>query len=167
MSELISPPSTWSERPCAGMKEGWRVKEWGSGGVGEAGDSRLLACVVFPLRDLYTDAVGINFWWTIGTASSPLALSSHPISPHSLSPSLSFSYRLFPPTYVSSLSYMLLFFLLLWSICLASWNLQYLCQSSSEGLRDLGWTSLIRFPCLLLLEAQQIFQSKSASVYCM
>lgn len=27
----------------------------------EAGDSRLLACVVFPLRDLYTDAVGINF----------------------------------------------------------------------------------------------------------
>lgn len=31
------------------------------GGRAEAGDSRLLACVVFPLRDLYTDAVGINF----------------------------------------------------------------------------------------------------------
>lgn len=29
--------------------------------MAEAGDSRLLACVVFPLRDLYTDAVGINF----------------------------------------------------------------------------------------------------------
>lgn len=73
------------------MKEGCRVKEreWGrEGGKAEAGDSRLLACVVFPLRDLYTDVVGINFWWTIGTASSPLALSSHPtatLSPLSLS----------------------------------------------------------------------------------
>lgn len=126
---LIRKALCWYE----GGVEGKGVGEWGSGGVGEAGDSRLLACVVFPLRDLYTDAVGINFWWTIGTASSPLALSSHPISPHSLSPSLSFSYRLFPPTYVSSLSYMLLFFLLLWSICLASWNFSIFVKVAQRG----------------------------------
>lgn len=73
----ISPPSPDQKGPVPVQR-----REWGREG---RGDSRLLACVVFPLRDLYTDAVGINFWWTIGTASSPLALLSHPLSSDSLS----------------------------------------------------------------------------------
>lgn len=169
MSKLISPPSTWSERPCAGMNEGWRVKERsvgreGGGEVGaEAGDSRLLACVVFPLRDLYTNAVGINFWWTIGTASSPLALSSHPISSHSLYLSLSLSlarfliltfFFLYPRMYCKlAFLYAALCFGAYISRLLAPW---YLCQSSREGLRNWGWT-LFSDPCLLL-DPQQRFQ---------
>lgn len=73
-------PFTWSERPCARAKRGAGVKRR-ERGYTVAGDSRLLACVVFLLRDPYTDAVSINFWWTFGTASSPLTLSSPAPSP--------------------------------------------------------------------------------------
>lgn len=138
---LIRKALCWCKGGVEGKGKGVGV---GLGGVkAEAGDSRLLACVVFPLRDLYTDVVGINFWWTISTAYFPLALSSHLDSSHSLPPSLpsSLSVTGFSPTYVNLLSYILHIFALEHLSRLL--EPLYLCHSSWEGLRDLGWTSLL------------------------
>lgn len=80
------------------------------------------------------------------SAQHPPLSPSHPIPAHpilSLSPFPSLT-GFFSPTYVSSLSYMLhFFFLLLWSICLASWNLGIFVKVAESG-RGI-WDELLFF----------------------
>lgn len=63
-SSYLPPPPDQKDPVLVQRRGGGKGKGVGVGLGGvkaEAGDSRLLACVVFPLRDLYTDVVGINF----------------------------------------------------------------------------------------------------------